>query len=254
MPIVVERAELNLLWRHLELGSRPLTLATRERGVTLAENAESDRRATASLRERGLLDGVAVHPSLASALRCLAAPRHAVDLRWTVEPGRELRGLAASDGERGARGVLDDERLTLDDVHPAAVIDSAVDVLGAMRAGSGRAVCLPAAVVQAAGADGSCPDTRFADALVRHGVAQAEAREVLAMLGTARLRGGQLGATWRDVGGARRRAPWVIDVYDTVQGRYAVHHRDGRVAVEPADSARLAQMLRELLDAGAEPG
>ncbi|APU17847.1 MULTISPECIES: ESX secretion-associated protein EspG [Actinoalloteichus] len=252
LPIVLERSELNLLWRHLELGTRPLTLATRECGVTLAEAAEFDRRSAATLRERGLLDGPAVHPELAAALHCLAAPRHAVDLRWTVEPGREIRAMAAEDGRRGARGVLDEERLFVDDVHPTDVIPSVIAVLAEMRAGTGQMVRLPAPVVEAAGADGPPSDARFETALVEHGIPAGEAKEVLGMLGTARLRGGQLGVTSRDRLGVPHRAPWVIDVYDTVQGRYAVHHRDDWITVAPADSARLAEMLRELLEAGTE--
>ncbi|AOS65983.1 ESX secretion-associated protein EspG [Actinoalloteichus hymeniacidonis] len=254
MPIVLDRPELNLLWRHLDLGVRPLTLNTRECGTTLAENAEFDRQSAANLRGRGLLQGDTVLPELAAGLRCLARPRIAVDLRWTMEPGRELRVLAAGDGDSGTRGVLDDERLAIDEIHPGAVVGAIVEVLGEMPVGVGQAVSVPVHVIAQAGADGRRSDARFEDGLVELGVRSGEARGILAMLGGARLRAGQIGVTGWDRAGQRRRAPWVIDVYDTVQGRYAVHHRDDWVTVAPAGTARIAEMIRELLETLHEAG
>nr|BFF02108.1 hypothetical protein GCM10020241_37830 [Streptoalloteichus tenebrarius] len=69
------------------------------------------------------------------------------------------------------------------------------------------------------------------------------------MLDADRLRLGLFSAATRDQWGQTTRAPWVLNVLDTRQGRYAYFQRDGYLTVLPADNRRITGLLQELLQA-----
>ncbi|MCP2262115.1 EspG family protein [Streptoalloteichus tenebrarius] len=247
MPIALDRAEFNVLWRRMELGARPLVLVTAEHGSTLDEAGQVDDAAWAALGARQLVgDDGTVHPDLDLALRVVSQPSVAVDLRWATGPGREVRALSAVRGETGILAVLADDVVHLDLVRDTAFVDAAVGVLPPTPPGPGTAVNVPSGAVEEATRQGG-DDYDFESALLDAGVRASEARLLVDMVGGDRVAAGQFGASSWDQWGARTRAPWVISVTDTPRGRYAFYERSGWLTVAPVDHHRLVDLLRELV-------
>ncbi|GGM46924.1 ESX secretion-associated protein EspG [Longimycelium tulufanense] len=248
MPISLEQAEFNVVWRRAGLAERPLVLATTELGGTLEDAARIDDQAWEALRARHLVrsDGT-LDADLEAALRTLARPAAALDLRWAPGPGPEVRAMSAVQGGLGVLAVLVDGTLRLEEVRDTAFVPAMIDVLPDVPPGPGGAVNLPAATVEQATRAGEA-DYEFESALLDAGVRPNDARLLVDMVGGERIAAGQLGAAVWDRWGNRRRTPWVITVTDTDRGRYALHERDGWVTVAPTDRLRLVELARDLLD------
>ncbi|MCP2261378.1 EspG family protein [Streptoalloteichus tenebrarius] len=239
--------EFVALWRRLGLGARPLELNVQEVGGTTDQARNAYREAWEGLAARGLVTGDDVDGRLADVLATLARPSVSVDLRWAVDPGRELRGLAAARGEWAAVGVLADGRVWTDTVRAEALVDAVVGLIGRTPRGSGRAVSVAARVLDEAAVASGEAGQGFTSALVEAGMRGNDARMLTAVVSAPRLRAGQLGAAARDGLGRRRRAPGVVNVFDTVEGRYALYERSGYVTVAPADERRITNLVLELL-------
>jgi hypothetical protein len=72
----------------------------------------------------------------------------------------------------------------------------------------------------------------------------------LLRLAEGRLRGGQFGVNVADGGRLRRGIP-VVSWFDTAEGRYLMTNDGTTLIVAPADAARIAVRLHEVL---ADPG
>ncbi|SHE54278.1 ESX secretion-associated protein EspG [Streptoalloteichus hindustanus] len=247
MPIALDRAEFNVLWRRLGLGARPLVLALAEQGGTLDEAGQLDDRAWDALcgRQLAASDG-SVHPDLDLALRVVAQPSVAVDLRWSAGPGHELRALSAVRAETGILAVLFDGVVHLDLVRDTAFVEAVLGLLPAVPPGPGTAVNVPSGAVEEANREGG-DDYAFESALLDAGVRPGDARLLVDMVGGDRVAAGQFGAASWDRWGARTRAPWVVTVTDTARGRYAFYERSGWLTVAPVDHHRLVDLLHELV-------
>ncbi|SHG38408.1 ESX secretion-associated protein EspG [Streptoalloteichus hindustanus] len=240
-------AEFNALWRRLDLGAKPLELNVQEVGRTADEARSAYRDAWGRLGERGLVTGDDVDGGLTDALVTLAKPTAAVDLRWAVGPEQELRGLATARGEWAAVGALSGGRVWVDSVRSGAFVPALVGLMGPTPAGPGRTVSVAAPVLDEAAAAAGPSGQGFESALVSAGVRGNDARTLMTVIGAQRLRAGQLGAALWDRLGRRRRAPGVVNVFDTAQGRYAMYERAGYVTVAAADERRITELVQELL-------
>ncbi|HEY8374165.1 MAG TPA: ESX secretion-associated protein EspG [Pseudonocardiaceae bacterium] len=260
MPIVLEQAEFNVLWRRLELGARPLILNTREQGFTVDEARFIDQQAWQALAARGLVftDG-SVHPDLEDALQTLATPAAEVDLRWAPGIGQEVRAMAVRRGDLGVVAMLDNTQgdphgnggpggpIYLDVVRDTAFVDALVGLLPDTPPGPGSAVSMPSTAVEKALRHSDGDDAEFEAALMDEGVRPGDARLLVDMVGGERLAAGQIGAAVRDRWGKRTRAPWVVALTDTHRGRYAMYERGGWITVAPVSRQRIVELVRELL-------
>lgn len=244
-------AEFEFLWEHLHLGRIPYPLEVPVGGITMAERAGLRASTLDGMRGKGLLHDERPDPDLADLLRVLAAPTVSVD---TVGFGDgPIRGLAASDGSHAALAALHDGTLSFATIRPTSLATSIVEVLPAGDAGSGHAVSLPYKTMKGTA---DWEDDPFGDGdehamLVAGGVSDKDATLLLELAGR-RVRGGQFGLTTtgpptRLGPGARLRSATVITWFDTPDGRYLMVYDDDWVSIAPADAARIAHRVDDLI-------
>jgi hypothetical protein len=248
--VVVSALEFDVLWAGQRFPRRHVVLDVPSPGATHSERAKLEAQAWASLGERGLAKGTRADSELADQLALLANPKQAVDV-W-VWTDREIRAFAASSDNNALLAVVDGGQVWLIPSRPTSFVRSAVSVAGECPAGGGHSVSVPLETLRAAEEDVGGDATAIITALQRHGVALPDAQELAGMLTNIEARG-QFGAqrTLRD--GRIRRADRVVAFHDTDWGRYLYLARSegGRapwVTVAPANNARIAENVVELLD------
>jgi hypothetical protein len=247
VPVRLEPAEFNLLWSRLGLPARPLELNVPAQGATLTEASRLTTAAASALRTRDLLIGEEPAPRVAGLLNAVAHPVVQVDLRWARGLSvPELRGLVALRGKTGVLALWDGESVTLRGVKQAVFAEELVSVLGESPPGAGRSVTTPAEVVLKASQNSAGAAERFQRKLIAGGVSRDDARAWRTVVEARRLRAGQIGASGFDQWGKSTRAPWVIHVLDTDQGRYATYERRGYRTMVGANTNWLATVIREL--------
>jgi hypothetical protein len=246
--------EFDFVWSHLGLGDMPYPVDVPMRGATMEERAELREKTFEALRFKGILrDGDRVTPGLAELLRVLAEPKVSVD---TVGYGDgPIRGLVASDGGTAAVVSLANGALAFASVRPTALAASIVEVLPPGQAGSGIAIRIPHQALRKA-ANGEDEDDPFGggddrDILMAGGVSDEDATTLIE-LAERRVRGGQFGVTTtgratRTKTATRTRAKTMITWFDTGEGRYLMVHEGAWVSLAPADGARIAHRIDELL-------
>ena len=248
--VVLSALEFDVLWAAQRFPRRHVVLDVPSAGATHSERAKLEAQAWASLGERGLATGTRAQSELADQLALLANPKQAVDI-W-VWTDREIRALAASNASTALLAVVDNDQVWLIPARPTSFVQAAVSVAGECPAGGGRSVSVPLETLRAAEEESGGEAPAVITALNRHGVALADAQELAAMFTNIEARG-QFGAelTLRD--GRIRRADRVVAFHDTDWGRYLYLARSegGRapwVTVAPANNARIAENVAELLD------
>ncbi|WP_207222872.1 ESX secretion-associated protein EspG [Herbihabitans rhizosphaerae] len=244
---MLQADEFNVLWRLAGLDEKPLPLDPPEQGVTRSEVAAARERATEALLDRGLLLGTTVADDIAKALRLLARPEVAVDLRWAGD-GLDIGALAVRRGERAVGGVYDGDTVTLYTLRPSGHITELVAVLGDHPRGEGSSVSLPTDLLDQARHTQTGSGRAFENSLRRNRVSSEDAGQLRTVVEAPRHRGGQVGVTINDRLGRSARGPWTITVLDTDLGRYTIHQRAGYTTVAPADTSRIITMVHELLD------
>lgn len=248
--VVLSALEFDVLWAGARFPRRHVVLDVPSPGATHSERAKLEAQAWASLGERGLAKGTRADSELADQLALLANPQQSVDV-W-VWTDRQIRALATSTGNNALLAVVDNDQVWLIPARPTSFAQSAVSVAGECPAGEGRSVSLPLDTLRAAEQEVGGEPAAIITALNRRGIALPDAQELAAMFTNIRARG-QFGAqrTLRD--GRIRRADRVIAFHDTDWGRYLYLARaeGGRapwVTVTPANNARIAENVAELLD------
>lgn len=249
--LVLSTLEFDVLWEAQRLPDRHVALDVPSPGTTHSERERLVASAWASLAERGLARGGRVDGEVADRLAVLAYPQFCVD-SW-VWTDHEISALAAVVGNQAVLGVVDGEQVWLIPARATAAAEAAVSIAGVAPAGPGRSVSLPTDVLTAADAVAGGDAQKMVVALGERDVPFGEAQALVAMVSGMGVRG-QLGAeraAQRDQ--RRRRAQRVVAFHDTPEGRYLCLNRpagDGRMwsTVTPADNARLAACVWELLD------
>ncbi len=248
-PIVLSALEFDVLWEHLRLGQLPLVVKVPSPGKTSEERARLEQQAWADLEERGLGRPVELDPDIADILPVLAAPEREVDAR--AYAGRNLRVLAAAQGEQAALAVLSEDEVTLHRASATALPAAVLAQLPAAPAGVGRSVTLPTEEFEKAAHGAQATREGFLKSLLEQGIraedAQALAEMIKDVSGT-----GNFGAAARDKLGRRRRADRVVSFFDTEDGRYVQIRRpaqDGTLwtTISPANPRNLTHHVDELL-------
>ena len=246
--------EFDFLWHHLDLPEMPYPVDVPSNGATMEDRARLREETFATLRDKEILrKGDRVTDKAAELLRVLAEPKVSVD---TVGYGDgPIRGLAASDGGTGALASIVDGVLAFATIRPTALATSIVEVLPPGQAGSGVAFRVPQQALRKA-ANGEDEDDPFGggderDILMANGVSDEDATTLIE-LADRRVRGGQFGVTTtgratRLRAGARTRANTMITWFDTNDGRYLMVHDGAWLSLTPADGARIAHRIDELL-------
>ncbi|MGQ0840349.1 ESX secretion-associated protein EspG [Actinokineospora sp.] len=248
--VVLSTLEFDVLWAAERLPRRHVALDVASPGRTHTERAELVAAAFGTLEERGLAEGTRAVPELADRLSLLAHPRLSID-SW-VWTDHEIAALAVVSGDEGMLAVVDGDEVWLIPARATAIAEAAVSIAGDVQAGTGRSVSLPTDVLVAADAGSGGEPHAMVTTLRESGVVLRDAQALAAMF-TGMGSRGQLGVERTQRDQRRKRADRVVAFHDTAAGRYLYLARpsnDGRMwsTVTPADNARLAACVWELLD------
>jgi hypothetical protein len=239
---VLSLTEFEVCWELLGLGETPGQLDPPSAGRTVEERRRIVADVGVELRRRGLGDDRGPHPVLNGQMRLLADAGTTLDVRFRTDS--VVAGVAACQGERCVLAVRHRAEIAMLSLAADHAAPALVELIGPATPGPGRAVTLPADVLDAARAAAPRDPDRFTDELVLRGVDRPDAAQLVRMCTGARQRG-QFGATVRTAG-TRRRAPYVIGTHRTVEGGYRqVRHR-GTVTVGPVSGRALLANLDEL--------
>ncbi|HEX3778236.1 MAG TPA: ESX secretion-associated protein EspG [Pseudonocardiaceae bacterium] len=251
-PLSITRLEFDVLWETLGLGEMPLVLKVPSPGRTHAERRQLTENAWHAMETRGLGRGSAEYDRLVGLVRLLARPEREIDGRlWFGRRIGNLRALVAASGSDAALATLDPAGFTLREAAATGLAREALTALPASAAGSGESVTVPSRHLEAAAASASTP-VEFETALRNGGVRPRDAATLAAMMMRIR-RHGQFGVATRDRWGHRVRAPRVLSVFDTREGRYLQTrttdpNTEPWTTVSPADPRLLLHQLDDLLN------
>ena len=229
--------EFEIVWSALGLGRLPFPLATPAHDDLTREGDDITSAVFARLADRGIAIGSELRTEWAELLRVLARPARSVDA-----VGRIVRPLAAvaavSDRGVAALALADRGSVVVGPIREGSLVESVVALLPAERAGPGHPVMVPVDVVRRLLADNDLADLPAEDA------------GLLLRLAEGRVRGGQFGVNVAEGARLRRGIP-VVSWFDTAEGRYLMTNDGATLLVAPADAARIAVRLHEVL---ADPG
>ncbi len=228
--------EFEVVWSALGLGRLPfpLTPPPGETGENIApDRVELTEAVFERLADRGIAIGSRLRTEWAELLAVLARPARSVDAI-----GRIVRPLAAvaaaSDHGVAALALQDRGSVVIGPIRVGSLVESVVALLPAERAGPGRPVMVPVDVVRRLLADNDLAGLPSADA------------GLLLRLAEGRVRGGQFGVNLL-AGGMLRRGIPVVSWFDTTEGRYLMTNDGTTLVIAPADAARIAVRLHEVL-------
>ena len=232
--------EFEVVWSALGLGRLPFPLAAPagENGENIANHrGELTKAVFERLSDRGIAIGSRLRTEWAELLAVLARPARSVDAI-----GRIVRPLAAvaAASERGVAVLALQDRgsVLVGPIRAGSLVESVVALLPAERAGPGHPVMVPVDVVRRLLA---------ADDMADLGELAAEDAGLLLRLAEGRVRGGQFGVNVLADDGRLRRGIPVVSWFDTAEGRYLMTNDGTTLVVAPADAARIAVRLHEVL-------
>ncbi|GAA1943821.1 ESX secretion-associated protein EspG [Amycolatopsis minnesotensis] len=240
----------DILWHDLGLGAVPEPLDVHSVGYTGDERADIRREVYGNLAERGLYDGRDPDPEVVERLAALAGATASVECEALVDVDDEVpfRAVAAGDGRRATLAVQPSRTIGLSAIRPTELATAIMEVLPWFEPGPGLGVSLPASALE-----GRVADPVFAGG----GGGRSDARdrqlsEVLAIQARPVLGAGQFSVRVRTGRGASRRVggvSWFVTDVGAYLGSLE-ERRGGQawVSVIPADAARVAGKIADLLD------
>lgn len=265
--ITLTSEQYDICWADLNLGEHVYPLRIRSHGRTYEERAHLRQRVYQQLEASSLARGERLEPELHDALTLLArAPvwvdmhwvdihgvdTHGVDMQGLAEPGQTEtnRAVAARSGDHGVVASLDPAGLRLMPRPGSSLLKALIDQLPATAPAHGQSITLPRTVLarsQPANRHSVYDISPATSDRFRHQV-----RTLETVLAKPRLRGGQIVANARDRTGKRHRSR-PTEWFDTEVGRWTARLQptadgDEYLTVAPADSARIATQVTELLD------
>lgn len=240
-------------WQHFKLGTPPITLNVLPEGVLEDERRAAQRRAHEELRRHGLGDF-----DKEDILHGVFLPLHRYERCFDISyrhkfSGQEqkLAGMVASAGNAATLAVRSHTSIRLVRLRAESMVRALLSVLPELQAGSGKAVSLRSAQLDAAAAKAGESDRAMADGLSRNGVKREDARLLVDMAGGDRLGFAQVGASIMDGQGKRARAPMVTNCFATAKGWYLIEEtrRSGEpwTTIAPIDKQRLAPRIEQLM-------
>lgn len=254
--LTLTASTFEVAWQLAGLGEMPIALYVPPAGFAESERAAVVRRAWDELDRAGLAHSGRLHPRLVGMLELLSAPRRAVDARIALgkvtAAGREVRGMAAANGDSGVLARLAGGQLTMWPIFGSGLARETVRLLPDHPAGPGGSVSLSRELIDPAAKAAGRSLYGFAERLIAAGVPGDQARTLVRMIEGTKRRG-QFGAAVRDNDGRRQPARRAVAFHDTDGGRYLMVDRtsaDGRTwtTVTPATEQLLADHVQALLD------
>ena len=253
MDIALSHQAFHELWKHFELGSKPLALNVLPQGVLLDERRAAEARAWDELRGIGI-DDRDRSDDLRAALLPLHQHDHAFDLTYRyLHDGQDRRkaGLVATDRHNATLAVHDTDHVRLVATRPDAMIRALLDVLPELKAGPGKGVSLRSADLDQVAAEAGTSNRAVQEGLVRRGVRRDDVRALVEMAGQQRIAFAQFGAAVMDGTGHRRRAAAVTNCFATAQGWYFMEEStrgsEPWTTFAPVDGSRMGARIQDLL-------
>ena len=238
--------EFDILWEYLQLGPFPPILNINSHGKDLDERAELAASVWESLADKDLGWPDRLDRRIVFRLRLLARPEWELDAR--MHPGP--RALIAANTSTATVAVLDADRVTLRTAPTDLIAMEALALLPQHPAATGPSITLPASTLDTATAQAGNSPGSFAQALISAGLGPAESR-ILATLASTAIRHAHFGAARTRRFEKRRRANYVVSVYDTSAGRYLITRKPSGggdwVTLLPGTAPAIARQLDELL-------
>lgn len=254
-------AAIDLLWEQLRLGTPVRIFEVPSVGATMADRDRLRRIVLDDLTSRNLAYRGRLAPEVEEALVTLDRFGQAIDVAAVMDrddPSDKVLARVAGNGRSAVLARLRDQTVSFDIHHPDQLVPEAVRLIGDERPGPGRSVTFPEAPAEepVATARHRAPEEGFRGVFQPVRPAQRgydlERRAAQTMWERPRTRVGMFTAYGRDRQGRQVTGP-VLTWFDTEDGRYLGHTRPGPDGQEwttyaPADSARIAQQLRGMLE------
>lgn len=254
-------AAIDLLWEQLRLGTPVRIFEVPSVGATAEDRARLRGIVLDDLASRDLAHRGRLVPEVEEALVTLGRFGQAIDVAAVLDrddPSDKVLARVAGNGRTAVLARLRDQTVGFDVHHPDQLVPAAVRLIGDERPGPGRGVTFPEqpAAEPARTARHRAPEEGFRGVFEPAGPErrgyELERRAARTMWERPRTRVGMFTAYGRDRQGRELVGP-VLTWFDTEDGRYLGHTRPGPDGQEwttyaPADSARIAQQLRGMLD------
>lgn len=255
MDFVLSHQGFHELWKHFELGSKPLVLNVLPQGVLLDERRAAESRAWEELRELGIDDR-----DRADDLRGALLPLHhydqAFDLTYRYLDGdqdRRRSGMVAAERHTATLAVMDEKTVRVAVARPDSMIRGLLGALPELKAGPGKGVSLRSKDFDEVAAEVGSSNRAMQEGLVRRGVRREDVRALVEMAGSQRVGFAQFGAATMDDCGHRRRSTAVTNCFATAQGWYLMEEsRRGSepwTTFAPVDKPRMGTRIHDLLKA-----
>ncbi|WP_236791664.1 ESX secretion-associated protein EspG [Amycolatopsis sp. GM8] len=235
--IRVSASAFDILWQDLGHARVPVPLDVRGVGGTAAERAEIREAVYENLAERGLATAGRAGSTLSSRLETLADADVYVECEALVSLDDEtpLRAVAAAGGRRAVLAAQPSRTIGLSAIRDAELFPAIVGLLPPFDAGPGFGVSVPSSALEG----------KASDAVAKQ-LAEIRAIQARPVLGA-----GQFSVRVRENGRVRRVGG--VSWFTTGAGAYCGMVAPGRggedwLTLIPADPARLAARLAELLD------
>jgi hypothetical protein len=246
--------QYDIVWDDLDLGEQPYPVAGPRHGRTVEERALLRNRVYGELTARRLAEGPRLDQDLADALTLMARAGQSLDMIWLPEiDAPAMRTvLAVSAGETGLLAERTSEGLRLWAVRGPAVVAALLDLLPPVGAAPGRSITVPTEALRPR-QDEQQEDSIYQAARPGGSTTTQQLRSLESLFARPRLRGGQIVANVLDRHGRRTRSR-PLEWFDTEDGRCMAQTgagADGRqhLLVAPADNARIATRVRDMLEA-----
>jgi hypothetical protein len=241
--------DADILGQTLEVDVRQFPFEIPSVGALQRDRQRIARQVFLDLNRRGLIRGGDLDPDLTRAMRTLSDYAVTVAVMGTVETSRAVYARAATNGETGVLAVKDGETFRLELIRPTALAVSLVGLLPKLAAGPGQSVTITQPSQEAPAADDFLGPVRTN----QHG-SDHQLRIAASYLNRPRTGTGMFTVTGRDRRIGKELRGGTLTWIDTDEGRYLAMSRppgeDGQVrsTFSPADQARLAHQLGEMIE------
>lgn len=243
------------LWKHFQLGQKPLVLNVLPDGITQPEREAAERRAWDELREHGIHDRDRAD-DLYGVLLPLHRYERAFDItyRYLAEgEDRRKAGMVGSSRQAATLAVQSANKVRLAVTRPDDMLRALLSVLPEVIAGPGKGVSVRSAQFNAAASEAGGSNRVMGESLVRQGVRRDDARALMDMASSQRIAFAQFGAAMMDGYGKRKRASMVTNCFATASGWYLLEEsRRGSepwTTLAPVDKQRMGARIQDLLKA-----
>lgn len=244
-------AAADILGQTLDVDVRQFPFDIPSVGALQRDRQRIARQVFIDLNRQGLIRHGDIDPELARAFRTLSNYAITIAAMGTVETSRKIYARAATNGETGVLAVKEQESLRLELIRPTALAVTLVGLLPKLTAGPGQSV----SITQPGAEPAAHQDDAFLGSVRANQNAQDQQLRIAASyLNRPRTGTGMFTVSGRDRRTGKQLHGGTLTWIDTDEGRYLALARppgeDGQVrsTFSPADSARLAHQLGEMIE------